>query len=52
VQEPLIIHFRQMDPSPAVEARIREKVQALERFHPRITRCRVTVEGAAPASPG
>jgi cold shock CspA family protein/ribosome-associated translation inhibitor RaiA len=33
-----------MDPSPAVEARIREKAQALERFHPRITRCRVTVE--------
>ncbi|HET6467831.1 MAG TPA: HPF/RaiA family ribosome-associated protein [Geminicoccaceae bacterium] len=46
MQEPLIIHFRQMDPSPAVEARIREKVQALERFHSRLTRCRVTVEKA------
>jgi cold shock CspA family protein/ribosome-associated translation inhibitor RaiA len=44
MQEPLIIHFRQMDPSPAVEARIREKVAALERFHPRVTHCRVTVE--------
>ena len=44
MQEPLIIQFRQMDSSPAVEARIREKVAALERFHPRITRCRVVVE--------
>jgi cold shock CspA family protein/ribosome-associated translation inhibitor RaiA len=33
-----------MEPSPAVEARIREKVEALERFHPRVTRCRVVVE--------
>ena len=44
MQEPLIIQFRQMDSSPAVEARIREKVAALERFHPRITRCQVVVE--------
>ena len=44
MQEPLIIQFRQMDSSPAIEARIREKVAALERSHPRITRCRVVVE--------
>lgn len=44
MQEPLIVRFRQMDPSPAVEAGIREKVAELERFHPRITRCRVVVE--------
>jgi cold shock CspA family protein/ribosome-associated translation inhibitor RaiA len=44
MQQPLIIHFRQMTPSAAVEARVREKVAALERFHPRITRCRVVVE--------
>ena len=44
MQEPLIVQFRQMDSSPAVEVRIREKVAALERFHPRITRCRVVVE--------
>ena len=33
-----------MDTSPAVEARIREKVNKLETFHDRITSCRVVVE--------
>jgi cold shock CspA family protein/mRNA-degrading endonuclease RelE of RelBE toxin-antitoxin system len=33
-----------MDPSPAIEARIREKAAALERFSERITGCRVIVE--------
>jgi ribosomal subunit interface protein len=42
-QEP-VISFRQMESSPAVEARVREKIAVLERFHPRITTCRVTVE--------
>jgi ribosomal subunit interface protein len=44
MQRPLEIRFRQMDPSPAIEARIREKAAALERFSERITGCRVTVE--------
>ena len=44
MQRPLEIRFRQMDPSPAIEARIRQKVGALERFSDRITGCRVTVE--------
>jgi ribosomal subunit interface protein len=44
MQRPLEIRFRQMDPSPAIEARIREKAQALERFSGRITGCRVMVE--------
>ena len=40
----LEIRFHQMDPSPAVEARIREKAAELERFSDRITGCRVVVE--------
>jgi len=41
---PLEIRFRNMDPSPAVEARIREKAAKLERFHDRIISCTVVVE--------
>jgi ribosomal subunit interface protein len=41
---PLQISFRNMDPSPAVEARIREKAAKLERFHDRIVGCTVVVE--------
>jgi ribosomal subunit interface protein len=44
MQRPLEIRFRQMEPSPAIEARIREKAAALERFSERITGCRVIVE--------
>jgi ribosomal subunit interface protein len=33
-----------MDTSPATEALIRERVAKLERFHDRITGCRVVVE--------
>ena len=44
MQRPLEIRFRQMDSSPAIEARIREKAAALERFSDRITGCRVFVE--------
>ena len=43
MQRPLEIRFRQMEPSPAIEARIREKAAALERFSDRITGCRVIV---------
>ena len=39
MQIPLQISFRNMDPSPAVEARIREKAAKLERFHDRIVGC-------------
>lgn len=44
MQVPVQITFRGMDTSPAVEARIRDKVQKLETFHDRITSCRVVVE--------
>jgi ribosomal subunit interface protein len=44
MQRPLEIRFRQMDASPAIEARIREKAAELERFSERITGCRVSVE--------
>jgi len=44
MQIPLEISFRNMDPSPAVEARIREKAAKLERFHDRIIGCTVVVE--------
>jgi ribosomal subunit interface protein len=44
MQIPLDISFRNMDPSPAVEARIREKAAKLERFHERIISCTVVVE--------
>jgi ribosomal subunit interface protein len=36
-----------MDPSAAVEARIREHMDRLERFHNRITGCHVIVEAPA-----
>jgi ribosomal subunit interface protein len=43
MQVPLRIVVRNMPRSDALEARIREKVAEFERFHPRITSCRVTV---------
>lgn len=44
MQIPLQITFRGIPKSEAVEARIREKVDKLERFHSRIMSCRVAVE--------
>jgi cold shock CspA family protein len=44
VQIPLRITFRDMPTSAAVEARVREHVEALELLHPRITGCHVVVE--------
>lgn len=44
MQTPLQISFRGMDPSPAVEARIRDKAARLERLHDRITSCHVVVQ--------
>ncbi len=40
---PLQVTFRHMDPSPAVEARVRELAERLDRFYDRITSCRVVV---------
>src|SRR4030042_410086 len=41
---PLQISFRNMDPSPAVEERIRKKAEKLERFNDRVVGCTVVVE--------
>jgi ribosome-associated translation inhibitor RaiA/cold shock CspA family protein len=46
MQVPLQISFRHMDPSPALEARIRQRAEELEKFFGRITACRVVVECA------
>ncbi len=46
MQIPLKITFRGLDPSDAVRAKIEERVGRLERFHTRITGCRVVVETA------
>jgi ribosomal subunit interface protein len=47
MQTPLRITFRHLQPSPAVEARVREYVERIERFHDRITGCQVIVEAPA-----
>jgi ribosome-associated translation inhibitor RaiA len=44
VQQALQIAFRGMDPSPAVEARIRELADRLEHSFHRITSCHVVVQ--------
>ncbi|GIW70768.1 MAG: raiA ribosome-associated inhibitor A [Planctomycetota bacterium] len=44
MQIPLEIAFRGVEPSPAIEQKIREKAAKLERFYDRITSCRVAVE--------
>jgi ribosome-associated translation inhibitor RaiA len=41
---PVTIAFRQMEPSPAIEADILSRAGALAHFHDRIMSCRVTVE--------
>ncbi len=41
---PVEVVFRNMDPSDAVEGRVRQKAAKLGRFHNRITNCRVVVE--------
>jgi ribosome-associated translation inhibitor RaiA/cold shock CspA family protein len=48
MQVPLQITFRHMDPSPALEARIRQRAEELEHFFDRIIACRVTVECQSP----
>ena len=44
MQVPIQITFRHMEPSPALEARVRQRAQQLEQFFDRITACRVTIE--------
>ncbi len=44
MERPLQITLRDMPQSDALEAHIRERVTALEKFHPRITGCQVIVE--------
>jgi ribosomal subunit interface protein len=44
MQTPLQLSFKNMDASPAIEARIRDKVAKLEQFHDRIVGCNVVVE--------
>jgi ribosomal subunit interface protein len=44
MQIPLQIRFKNLDPSPAIEAAVRKRADQLERFADRITSCRVTIE--------
>ena len=41
---PVQITYRNMEPSPAITARIEEEAAKLDSFYPRIVRCRVVVE--------
>jgi cold shock CspA family protein len=38
------ISFRNIDPSPEIESRIREEISSLETYYPRIMGCRVVVD--------
>jgi len=44
MQMPMQITFRNMEPSEAVKARVRERAEKLDRYHPRIMGCHVVVE--------
>jgi ribosomal subunit interface protein len=44
MKTPLKITYRNIASSPALSARIRKKVEELERFHPRMIGCHVLVE--------
>lgn len=46
MQLPLQVSFRHMAPSPSVEARIRERAEALQQYFGRIMACRVVVEAS------
>ena len=43
MQVPLQIKFQHMEPSAAIEARIRERCHKLQRFAEHVTSCRVTI---------
>jgi ribosomal subunit interface protein len=49
MQVPLQITFRDIPPSEAVEAKIRERADALEKFFPNIVGCHVVVESTGRA---
>ena len=44
MDKPLDIRFRNMEPSEALETKIRGRVAKLEQLYPRISSCRVVVE--------
>lgn len=44
MQIPVQVTFRHMDPSPALEERVRLECAALERYSPQIVRCRAVVQ--------
>ena len=44
MQQPIQISFRNVDPSEAVEANVRSKIDWLETFYDRIQSCRVVIE--------
>src|SRR5262245_20788210 len=44
MQVPLEITFHNIDPSPAIEAKVRRKARWLERYFGRVTSCRVVIE--------
>jgi len=44
MRQPLQVVFRNMDPSAAIEAQVRERVAGLERFYADILSCRVAIE--------
>jgi ribosomal subunit interface protein len=44
METPLRITFRDIEPSPAVEARVRAKVGKLQTYFDRITGCQVVIE--------
>lgn len=44
MQSPVTVTFRNIDPSPAVEANARKAAAELEKFHPRIVGCDVVIE--------
>lgn len=46
MQLPLEINFRHMDPSDAVEARVRTEAEKLDRYYDRIMACRVVIEAS------
>jgi ribosomal subunit interface protein len=43
MQKPVQVVFHGIDHSDAVEAHVRDEVAKLERLHPQVTRCRVTI---------
>lgn len=47
MQLPVQITFRNMAPSPSVEAQIRQRAEALNRYFTRIMACRVAVKASA-----